>query len=85
MQAIYGSHGDTPRVVCTTECEGLFLHRAGSLPHCKKYSTQVIILSDQALSSRIEVLNEPDWDVRRRAWPDLLHPRRDSSPTLSMA
>ncbi len=64
MQAIYGSHGDVPRVVLgPQDVEDCFHIALEACRIAKKYSTQVIILSDQALSSRIEVFEEPDWDV----------------------
>ena len=61
MQAIYGSHGDTPRVVLAPrhveDCFYIALE-AGKI--AKKYSTPVIILTDQALATRIEAFDEPD-------------------------
>ena len=63
MQAIYGSHGDCPRIVLAPkdveDCFYIALE-AGRL--ARKYSCPVIILSDQALSSRIEAFHEPDLD-----------------------
>lgn len=63
LQAIYGSHGDCPRIVLAPQdvedCFYIALE-AGRL--ARKYSCPVIILSDQALSSRIEAFHEPDLD-----------------------
>jgi len=63
MQAIYGSHGDCPRIVLAPQdvedCFYIALE-AGRL--AREYSCPVIILSDQALSSRIEAFTEPDLD-----------------------
>ena len=63
MQAIYGSHGDTPRIVLAPstveDCFYIALE-AGKL--ARKYSTPVIILTDQALATRIEAFDEPDID-----------------------
>lgn len=63
LQAIYGSHGDCPRIVLSPrdveDCFYIALE-AGRL--ARKYSCPVIILSDQALSSRIEAFEEPDLD-----------------------
>ena len=63
LQAIYGSHGDCPRVVLAPkdveDCFYIALE-AGRL--ARKYSCPVIILSDQAISSRIEAFTEPDLD-----------------------
>ncbi|HTB79283.1 MAG TPA: 2-oxoacid:acceptor oxidoreductase subunit alpha [Opitutaceae bacterium] len=61
LQAIYGSHGDTPRVVLAPrdveDCFYLALE-AGRI--AREYSTPVIILSDLALATRIEAFEEPD-------------------------
>ncbi len=61
MQAIYGSHGDSPRVVLAPrnveDCFYIALE-AGRI--ARKYSTPVIILSDQALATRIEAFDKPD-------------------------
>ncbi len=64
MQAIYGSHGDSPRVVIApTDVEDCF-HTAVEACHlAKKCSAPVIILSDQALATRIEAFPEPDIDA----------------------
>ena len=63
MQAIYGSHGDTPRiVVAPQDVEDCFYIALEACKLAKKYSCPVIILSDQALSSRIEAFEEPDLD-----------------------
>lgn len=63
MQAIYGSHGDTPRIVLSPrdveDCFYIALE-AGRL--ARKYSTPVIILTDQALATRIEAFDEPDFE-----------------------
>jgi len=61
MQAIYGSHGDCPRVVLAPknveDCFYLALE-AGRI--AREYSTPVIILSDQAIATRIEAFPEPE-------------------------
>ena len=61
MQAIYGSHGDTPRVVLAPKnVEDCFYIAIEATRIAREYSTPVIILTDQGLSSRIEVFEEPD-------------------------
>ena len=61
MQAIYGSHGDTPRVVLAPKnVEDCFYIALEATRIARAYSTPVLILSDQGLSSRIEVFEEPD-------------------------
>ena len=61
LQAIYGSHGDCPRVVLAPknveDCFHLALE-AGRI--ARQYSTPVIILTDQAIGTRIEAFDEPD-------------------------
>ena len=61
MQAIYGSHGDAPRVVLAPknveDCFAVALE-AGRI--ARAHSTPVIILSDQALATRVEAFDEPD-------------------------
>ncbi len=60
MQAIYGSHGDAPRVVLAPKnVEDCFYIAVEAVRIAKKYSCPVIILSDQSLSSRIEAFTEP--------------------------
>ena len=61
MQALYGSHGDCPRVVLAPknveDCFYLALE-AGRI--AREFSTPVIILTDQAIGTRIEAFDEPD-------------------------
>ncbi len=75
MQAIYGSHGDTPRfVLAPKDVEDCFYIALEAARIARKYSCPVIILSDQALSSRIEAFTEPDLD---KHW---VEPTLDLSP-----
>lgn len=61
MQAIYGSHGDTPRVVLAPkDVEDCFYVAMEAARIAKKYSVPVIILSDQAIATRIEAFEMPD-------------------------
>jgi 2-oxoglutarate ferredoxin oxidoreductase subunit alpha len=61
MQAIYGSHGDAPRVVLAPRnVEDCFHIAVEAARIARKYSTPVIILTDMALASRIEAFDEPD-------------------------
>jgi 2-oxoglutarate/2-oxoacid ferredoxin oxidoreductase subunit alpha len=61
MQAIYGSHGDTPRVVLAPRnVEDCFYIAIEATRIAREYSTPVIILTDFALASRIECFDEPD-------------------------
>jgi len=61
MQAIYGSHGDTPRVVLAPkDVEDCFYLAIEAGRIAREYSTPVLILSDQAIATRIEAFAEPD-------------------------
>jgi len=61
FQAIFGGHGDSPRVVLAAQTvEDCFYIaiEAGRIAH--EYSTPVLILSDSSLATRIEAFDEPD-------------------------
>ncbi len=61
MQAIYGSHGDTQRVVLAPRnVEDCFYIAFEAARIARTYSTPVLILTDMALASRIEAFDEPD-------------------------
>jgi len=61
MQAIYGSHGDCPRVVLAPKnVEDCFYLAIEAGRIAREYSTPVIILSDQAIATRIEAFPEPE-------------------------
>jgi 2-oxoglutarate ferredoxin oxidoreductase subunit alpha len=61
MQAIYGSHGDTPRIVLAPQnVEDCYYIALEAAHYARKYSTPVFILSDQALATRIEAYNKPE-------------------------
>jgi 2-oxoglutarate ferredoxin oxidoreductase subunit alpha len=63
LQAVYGSHGDSPRVVLApVDVADCFYIAIEAARIARKYSTPVIVLSDQALSSRIEAFSEPNLD-----------------------
>ena len=61
MQAIYGSHGDTPRVVLAPKnVEDCFYIALEAARIAREYSTPVLVLTDMGLSSRIEAFDEPE-------------------------
>jgi 2-oxoglutarate ferredoxin oxidoreductase subunit alpha len=61
MQAIYGSHGDAPRVVLAPKnVEDCFYIALEAGRIARDFSTPVIILTDQAIATRIEAFEEPD-------------------------
>jgi len=60
-QAIFGGHGDSPRVVlAAATVEDCFYVTLEAARIARKYSTPVFILSDSSLSTRIEAFDEPD-------------------------
>jgi len=60
-QAIFGSHGDSPRVVLAPRnVEDCFYIAIEAAQIARKYSTPVFILSDTSLATRIEAFDEPD-------------------------
>ena len=95
MQAIYGSHGDTPRVVIAPkDVEDCYHTAIEACRIAKEFSTPVIILTDQSLATRIEAfpepdlsdIKEPDLDLEPRGEefvPILLNPKR-SMPHLAL-
>lgn len=59
-QAIFGSHGDSPRVVlAASTVEDCFYIAIEAARIARKYSTPVFILSDTSLATRIEAFDEP--------------------------
>jgi len=60
-QAIFGSHGDSPRVVlAASTVEDCFYIAIEAARIARKYSAPVFILSDTSLATRIEAFDEPD-------------------------
>src|SRR6266446_2054982 len=59
--AVFGGHGDSPRVVLApANVEDCFYIAIEAVNIARKYSVPVIILSDQAIATRIEAFPEPD-------------------------
>ncbi|MEY2467036.1 MAG: 2-oxoglutarate/2-oxoacid ferredoxin oxidoreductase subunit alpha [Verrucomicrobiota bacterium] len=79
--ACYGSHGDSPRVVIApTNVEDCFYTAIEAVNIARKYNIPVFILSDQAISTRIEAFSEPDLEkVCQDISPDL-SPVADHKP-----
>ena len=60
-QAIFGGHGDSPRVVLApSTVEDCFYIAIEAARIARKYSTPVFILSDASLATRIQAFDEPD-------------------------
>ena len=61
LQAVGGTHGDAPRIVLAPCSVGDCFYAAyEAVQLAKEYSVPVIVLSDQALSTRIGAFPEPD-------------------------
>jgi len=59
--AMYGGHGDSPRVViAAASVEDCFYSAIEAVNIARKYSVPVILLSDQAIATRIEAFAQPD-------------------------
>jgi 2-oxoglutarate ferredoxin oxidoreductase subunit alpha len=59
--ATFGGHGDSPRVVLApANVEDCFYTAIEAVNIARQYSIPVIILSDQAIATRIEAFEEPD-------------------------
>jgi len=59
--SIYGAHGDSPRIVlAAASVEDCFYSAIEAVNLARKYSVPVLLLSDQALATRIEAFPEPD-------------------------
>ncbi len=81
FQAIYGGHGDSPRVVlAAATVEDCFYIAIEAARIARKYSTPVFILSDTSLATRIEAFDEPHLkDLMLDPKPDL-SPRTGFKP-----
>ena len=59
--ALYGGHGDAPRVVLApSNVEDCFYMSIEAVNIAREYNVPVIILSDQAIATRIEAFEEPN-------------------------
>ena len=81
FQAIYGGHGDSPRVVLAAKTvEDCFYIAIEAARIARTYSTPVFILSDTSLATRIEAFDEPDLaNLMLEPKPDL-RPRETFKP-----
>src|SRR5437762_3331596 len=77
-QAIFGGHGDSPRVVLAAKTvEDCFYIAIEAARIARNYSTPVFILSDTSLATRIEAFEEPDLAKL------MVDPKPDLSPRQS--
>ncbi|MDB6019599.1 MAG: pyruvate ferredoxin oxidoreductase [Pedosphaera sp.] len=79
--ACFGGHGDSPRVVIApANVEDCFYTAIEAVNIARKYSVPVIIVSDQAIATRIEAFEEPNMEkVCQDISPDLT-PVADHKP-----
>ena len=79
--ACFGSHGDSPRVVLApANVEDCFYMAIEAVNLARKYNVPVILLSDQAIATRIEAFSQPDLQkVCQDITPDL-SPVEDYKP-----
>src|SRR4051812_26009161 len=85
--AVYGGHGDSPRVVLApANVEDCFYIAIEAVNIARKYNIPVMILSDQSIATRIEAFREPDLEkICQDVSPDLT-PIPDQKPyDLSIA
>ena len=60
-QAMFGGHGDSPRVVlAASTVEDCFYTAIEAAKIARRFSTPVFILSDSSLATRIQAFDEPD-------------------------
>jgi 2-oxoglutarate/2-oxoacid ferredoxin oxidoreductase subunit alpha len=71
--AVYGSHGDAPRVVlAASNVEDCFYTAIEAVNLARQYSVPVILLTDQAVGTRIEAFQFPDLEkICQDISPDL--------------
>src|SRR6266487_4336404 len=79
--ACFGSHGDAPRVVLApADVEDCFYTAIEAVNIARQYSVPVVILTDQAIATRIEAFEEPNLEkVCQDISPDLT-PVADHKP-----
>ncbi|MBC8095776.1 MAG: 2-oxoacid:acceptor oxidoreductase subunit alpha, partial [Akkermansiaceae bacterium] len=79
--AVYGGHGDAPRVVLApANVEDCFYMAIEAVNIARKYNTPVYLVSDQAIATRIEAFPEPNLEkVCQDISPDLT-PVADHKP-----
>ena len=61
QHALYGGHGEAPRVVIApTTVEDCFWSAIDAFNYSERYQVPVILLTDQGLATRMEVIHRPD-------------------------
>jgi len=76
-QAVYGSHGEAPRVVIApTTVDDCLVCTVDAFNAAETYQVPVILLSDQSLSHRLETVDRPD--LSKIAVEDRVQPNGDA-------
>ena len=85
--ACFGGHGDSPRVVLApANVEDCFYTAIEAVNIARTYNVPVLILSDQAIATRIEAFTEPDFEkVCQDISPDLTPVKSYKAYDLSSA
>jgi 2-oxoglutarate ferredoxin oxidoreductase subunit alpha len=79
--ACFGGHGDSPRVVLApANVEDCFYTAIEAVNLARQYNVPVVVLSDQALATRIEAFDEPDLERLCRELPIDLTPVPEHKP-----
>ncbi len=79
--ACFGAHGDSPRVVIApTDVEDCFYIAIEAVNIARKYNVPVLILTDQAIATRIEAFADPDLESVVQEFPPDLSPVKDYKP-----
>jgi 2-oxoglutarate ferredoxin oxidoreductase subunit alpha len=79
--AVYGGHGDSPRVVLApASVEDAFYTAIEAVNIARNYNIPVIILSDQAIASRIEAFSEPNLEKVCQDIRPSMEPVQDYKP-----
>jgi 2-oxoglutarate ferredoxin oxidoreductase subunit alpha len=64
QHALYGGHGEAPRVVIAPiTVEDCFWATIDAFNYSERYQVPVILLTDQGLATRMEVIHKPDTDL----------------------
>jgi 2-oxoglutarate/2-oxoacid ferredoxin oxidoreductase subunit alpha len=67
--ALYGGHGEAPRVVIApTTVEDCFWATVDAFNYAERFQVPVILLTDQGLATRMEVIHKPDTS-KVEHWP----------------
>lgn len=79
--AVYGGHGDSPRVVIApASVEDAFYTAIEAVNIARKYNVPVVVLTDQAIATRIEAFEEPNLEKICQDITPSMEPVADHKP-----